>query len=136
MAFERDQYAALDTEGVSYRYTTPALFAEHTWTPESWFGISSGARLDLHSEFGDFVSPRVSILLRPSETWNARISRSTGVYAPTPLTDDTEGFGLSHIRSANREAEHASGVVGRRHPREGRTRACADPPIARSSLLR
>ena len=109
VAFERDQYAALDTREFSYRYTTPALFAEHTWTPESWFGISSGARLDMHSEFGDFVSPRVSILLRPSETWNARISRSTGVYAPTPLTDDTEGFGLSHIRSANREAEHATG---------------------------
>jgi len=108
-ALERDQYAALDTRELGYRYTTPALFAEHTWTPETWFGVTSSARLDLHSEFGDFLSPRVSILLRPSETWDARLSAASGVYAPTPLTDETEAIGLSHLRSTAREAEHATG---------------------------
>jgi iron complex outermembrane receptor protein len=63
----------------------------------------------MQSEFGDFVSPRVSIVVRPSESWTARLSRSTGVYAPTPLTDETEAFGLAQIRPSAREAEHATG---------------------------
>ena len=109
VGFERDQYAALDARQHSYRYSTPSLFAEHTWTPERWFGITSSARLDLQSEFGDFVSPRVSIFVRPSETWTARLSRANGVYAPTPLTDETEAIGLSHVRPTAREAEHATG---------------------------
>jgi iron complex outermembrane receptor protein len=109
VGLERDQYVALDARQHSYRYTTPALFAEHTWTPDRWFGITSSARLDMHSEFGDFVSPRVSIVVRPSETWTARLSRANGVYAPTPLTDETEAYGLSHVRPGAREAEHATG---------------------------
>ena len=108
-ALERDQYTALDTRGHTYRYTTPALFAENTWTPDTWYTITTGARLDLQSEVGDFVSPRVSVFVHPSEEWTARLSAATGVYAPTPLTDETEGFGLSHIRSTAHEAEHATG---------------------------
>jgi len=109
VSLERDQYAALDTRDETYRTTTPALFAEHTWTPERWFGVTSGARLDLQSQFGDFLNPRVSVVVRPSDTWTARLSAATGVYAPTPLTDETEAFGLSHLRPTAREAEHATG---------------------------
>jgi iron complex outermembrane receptor protein len=71
--------------------------------------VTAGARLDLHSEFGDFVSPRVSVVVHPSEIWSVRLSRSAGVYAPTPLTDETEAIGLSHLRPTAREAEHADG---------------------------
>jgi iron complex outermembrane receptor protein len=110
VAIDRDQYAALDVRGESYRYTTPALYAEHTWTPDPRFAITSSARLDLQSEFGDFVSPRVSVVYRPDEEWQLRLSRANGVYAPTPLTDETEGFGLSHIeRSGGMQPEHALG---------------------------
>jgi iron complex outermembrane receptor protein len=109
VGLERDQYAALDTRGQSFRNTTPSLFAEHTWTPDPRFGITSNARLDLHSEFGDFVSPRVAVFVRPSETWTARLSAATGVYAPTALTDETAAFGLDPVRPTSREAEHATG---------------------------
>ena len=108
-ALERDQYVALDTREHSYRFTTPALFAQHTWTYEGWLDVTSNARLDLQSEFGDFVSPRVSVFVHPSGEWNARFSAAKGVYAPTPLTDETEAFGLSHLRPTTREAEHATG---------------------------
>jgi len=109
IAFERDQYAALDAREFSYRYTTPALYGEDTWTPDPRLSVTAGARLDMHSEFGDFVSPRLAIVARPSETWTARLSAANGVYAPTPLTDETEAFGLSHVRRSVREAEHALG---------------------------
>jgi outer membrane receptor for ferrienterochelin and colicins len=136
MAFERDQFVTPDTRDFSYRYTTPALFAEHTWTPQRWIGITSSARLDLQSEFGDFVSPRISVVLRPSETWTARISRANGVYAPTPLTDETETFGLSPLRAAPREAEHALGwsldvshVAGALELRGSAYRTIVDHPL-------
>jgi iron complex outermembrane receptor protein len=109
VAIDRDQYAALDVRGQSYRYTTPALYAEHTWTPDPRFAITSGARLDLQSEFGDFVSPRVSIVVRPSEEWQVRLSRANGFYAPTPLTDETEALGLSHVERTTFQPEHALG---------------------------
>jgi outer membrane receptor for ferrienterochelin and colicins len=109
VAIERDQYVALDTRQYSYRYMTPALYAEDTWTPERRVSVTAGARLDMQSEFGDFVSPRASVVLRPSEIWQVRVSRAIGVYAPTPLTDETEAVGLSHLRRTAREAEHADG---------------------------
>lgn len=109
IAMDRDQFTAQGARELNYRYTTPALHAEHTWTPERWIGVTSAARLDLHSEFGDFVSPRVSVVLRPSDAWFVRVSRANGVYAPTPLTDETATYGLSNLRYAAREAEHALG---------------------------
>jgi outer membrane receptor for ferrienterochelin and colicins len=109
VGIDRDQYAALDVRDEDYRYTTPALYAEHTWTPDPRLAITSSARLDLQSQFGDFVSPRVSVVLRPTEEWQLRLSRANGVYAPTPLTDETEAFGLAHLESTARQAEHALG---------------------------
>ncbi|HEV8216673.1 MAG TPA: TonB-dependent receptor [Gemmatimonadaceae bacterium] len=109
VGFERDQFAALDDREFSYRYTTPALYGEDTWTPDPRLAVTAGARLDLHSEYGDFVSPRIAVVVHPSDAWTARLSAANGVYAPTPLTDETEMFGLSHVRRSNREAEHATG---------------------------
>jgi hypothetical protein len=109
VALERDQYSALDEREQTYRFTTPALYGEHSWSPEPWLSIASNLRLDLQSEYGDFLSPRISVVARPSDKSTVRLSAASGAYAPTPLTEDTEGFGLSHIRPTAREAEHATG---------------------------
>jgi iron complex outermembrane receptor protein len=109
VALERDQYSALDERRQSFRFTTPALYAEHAWSPQPWVSVTSNVRLDLHSEYGDFVSPRISVVTRPTDKFTARLSAAAGAYAPTPLTDETEGVGLSHVRPTNREAEHATG---------------------------
>jgi outer membrane receptor protein involved in Fe transport len=105
VALDRDQYTARDTRN-DYRYTTPAVYGQHTWAPVDWFGITSSARVDL-TEFGDFVSPRVSVLLRPTPEWSVRVSRANGVYAPTPLTDETESFGLRYVDVDEFQPEHA-----------------------------
>ena len=109
VAIERDQYSALDERRQSYRFTTPALYGEHEWSPQPWISVASNLRLDLHSEYGDFLSPRVSVVARPTNKFTARLSAAAGAYAPTPLTDETEGYGLSHVRPTTREAEHATG---------------------------
>ena len=110
-ALERDAYHARDVSRMDYDYATPALFAEHLWSPARWFGLSSSARWDIHSKYGDFVSPRVSALIRPGRAWNARVSGGTGVFAPTPFTEETEVIGLSRLRPiGNLSAERAAGA--------------------------
>src|SRR5215831_6946097 len=90
ISLERDQFTAPDVRDFSYRYTTPSLYAEYTVNPTRWIGVTANGRVDLQSQFGDFVSPRISVVLRPNEMWTARLSRSSGTLAPTPLTDETE----------------------------------------------
>jgi outer membrane receptor for ferrienterochelin and colicins len=107
MALDRDQYTTLDTPN-DYRYTTPAIYGEHTWAPVSWFGLTSNARVDL-TQFGDFASPRVTVLVRPTPEWTMRLSRANGVYLPTPLTDETETFGLRYVDVGQLQPEHAHG---------------------------
>jgi iron complex outermembrane receptor protein len=113
VALERDQFYSKDTRGDSYRYTTPSFYAQETWTPRAlpWFAITGAARLDLHSDFGDFVSPFVSAVARPSPAWTIRASGGTGSYAPTPLTDETSAIGLNHLQRFATHAEHATGYA-------------------------
>lgn len=96
-AVQRD---ALNTQGaaVGYGFTSLGLFAQDTWTASKWFGMTASARLDTHNEYGTFVSPRVSFLVRPSQAWNVRLSAGGGAYAPTPLVEEAEEIGLARMR--------------------------------------
>jgi iron complex outermembrane receptor protein len=111
VAVERDAYTAVDLPRHSYTFTAPGIFVEHTWAPVPWFGMSSSARADFHSKYGTFVSPRLSALFRAGEEWNVRLSTGSGVYTPTPFTEETEAIGLTHVRTvASLTAERAVGA--------------------------
>lgn len=131
-AVQRDGYTPRDVPALAYAFTAPAIFAQHTWTPVAWFGLTSSARLDAHSEYGTTLSPRVSALVRPWSDgplagWTARVSGGIGTYAPTPFVEEIEEIGLRRLRpitgSASRgglRAERArsgsadvGGVLGR-----------------------
>jgi outer membrane cobalamin receptor len=62
-----------------------------------WLAVSASARVDRHSAFGTFVSPRVSGLLRQG-AWSSRVSYGTGFFAPTAITEETEAAGLSRLK--------------------------------------
>jgi outer membrane cobalamin receptor len=62
----------------------------------AWLAISASARLDRHSAYGTFVSPRLSGLVRRGG-WSSRLSYGTGFFAPTPLTEETEAAGLTRL---------------------------------------
>src|SRR5262249_28085471 len=61
-----------------------------------WLALSASARLDRHNEFGTFLSPRISGLLRQGR-WSSRLSFGTGFSAATPITEETEAAGLSRL---------------------------------------
>jgi len=50
----------------------------------------------VHSEFGAFLSPRASALVRGG-AWTSRVSVGSGFFAPTALTEETEAAGLARL---------------------------------------
>jgi iron complex outermembrane receptor protein len=104
-AFERATLDPRQRPEFWYAYNAPALFVQDDMTIRRWLLLSASARADAHSQFGTFVSPRFSALIRGG-AWNSRFSVGSGFFAPSPLTDDTEAAGLSRLTIDGRlEAE-------------------------------
>jgi len=99
VAIERDRFQPVDTPQFAYAYTTPGVFVQDDVDVARWLAVSASARLDHHSEFGTFVSPRLSGLLRHG-SWSSRLSYGTGFSPATPITEETEAAGLSRLSVA------------------------------------
>jgi len=94
-AFQYERLHTNDVRGVSYDYSVPAVFVQDEIATAKWLSLSGSARVDAHSDFGAFVSPRVSALLRqPMGRWSLRASVGTGFAAPTPLVEEVQARSL------------------------------------------
>jgi iron complex outermembrane receptor protein len=96
LAIDRDQFQPLDTPQFGYTYTTTGLFVQDDVDVARWVALSASGRLDDHSRYGGFFSPRLSALLRRGQ-WSSRLSLGTGFFASTPLTEETEAAGLTRL---------------------------------------
>ncbi len=96
LAIERDAYTARDVPRFDYTFTVPGAFAQYDVSASRHLSVSASARLDVHSEYGTFFSPRVSALARAGR-WTSRLSVGTGFFGPTPITEETEAAGLSRL---------------------------------------
>jgi iron complex outermembrane receptor protein len=96
IAVERDAYRPRDVPEFRYTYTTPGVFLQDDFEVSRWLSVSASGRLDRHSAFGTFFSPRISALGR-SGSWTARLSLGTGFFGSSPLTEETEAAGLTHL---------------------------------------
>ncbi|HJU42071.1 MAG TPA: TonB-dependent receptor [Vicinamibacterales bacterium] len=95
-AFERDAYRPRDLPQFEHSYVIPGVFAQDDVEIVSWLSLSASARLDHHSEYGTFLSPRVAALFRAGD-WNSRLSIGTGFFGPSVLTEETEAAGLTRL---------------------------------------
>jgi outer membrane receptor for ferrienterochelin and colicins len=96
MALERDAYQPIDVPRFAYTFTVPGVFVQDDVDVAKWLSISASGRLDHHSAYGTFFSPRVSALLR-SGAWTSRVSIGAGFFGPSPLTEETESTGLFRL---------------------------------------
>jgi iron complex outermembrane receptor protein len=96
MAAEREAYLPRDVPQFTYRYTTPGVFVQDDINIAPWLSVSASARADFQSQYGTFLSPRVSALFR-WRGWISRLSAGQGFFAPTPLTEETEAAGLTRL---------------------------------------
>ena len=95
-AIEADRYRNDNVPRFNYSFTVPGVFVQNDIVVAAWLSLSGSARLDHHSEYGTFVSPRASALVR-SGGWNTRVSFGTGFFGPSALTEETEAAGLSRL---------------------------------------
>jgi iron complex outermembrane receptor protein len=95
-ALERDTFDPVDVPRFAFAYTVPGVFAQDEIDFAKWLSISASARVDAHSEYGTFLSPRLSVLFK-GEDWSSRVSLGSGFFAPTPLIEETEAAGLSRL---------------------------------------
>ncbi len=65
------------------RITNLYGFLQHTWTSSYWLELTAGARVDQHSYFGVFASPRAGMLLVPSQNTVMKILYGRAFRAPT-----------------------------------------------------
>lgn len=96
VAAEREGYHPRDVPRFEYEFVTPALFVQDDIDLARWLSVSASARADFHSEYGNFLSPRLSALFRWAD-WTSRLSAGGGFFAPTPLTEETEAAGLTRL---------------------------------------
>lgn len=96
VAIQHDGYHSEQFSGFDYDFTVPGLFLQAEGDPTEDLTLSASARLDRHSEYGNYLSPRVSALYKPGR-WTIRASWGRGFFAPTPFVDQIEGTGLSRL---------------------------------------
>lgn len=96
VAIERDSYHPIDLRRFAYTFTIPGVFVQDDVDVTRWLSVSASGRLDHHSAYGSFFSPRVSALVR-SGAWSSRLSLGTGFFGPSPLTEETEASGLTRL---------------------------------------
>ena len=96
-ALQHETFRSIDVPRFDYAYTIPGMFGQDDYVVSRWLTVSASARVDVHSEFGAFFSPRLSLLLRPSSQWTVRVSGGRGHFAPSPFTEDTDATGLAPI---------------------------------------
>ena len=98
-AVDRDVYDAHDVPRFDHAFTVPGVFVQHDIDFTPAVSLSSSGRLDRHSEYGTFFSPRVSMLARNAR-WSARASVGTGFVGPSAITEETEAAGLTRLTVA------------------------------------
>jgi outer membrane receptor for ferrienterochelin and colicins len=97
VAFERSTLDPRDEPQFAYQYNVPGVFIQDDIEVQRWLTLSISGRLDSHSAFGTFVSPRFSALARGG-AWTSRVSIGSGFFAPTALTEETEAAGLARLQ--------------------------------------
>jgi iron complex outermembrane receptor protein len=111
VALDGDRLETADVPGVGYSYTAPAAFAQDEFAATEKIILSASGRIDWHSDYGTFFSPRIAAVYLPSDAWSIRASAGSGFAAPTPFVDDIETVGLGPLDAlTDLEAERAVGA--------------------------
>ncbi len=84
--------------GRDYSYIVPGALAQvELDLSDEWSALASG-RIDVHSEFGTFASPRASVMFKPSSEVTLRLGGGMGFKAPTIFVEEAEERGFRGVR--------------------------------------
>ncbi|MBD2756517.1 TonB-dependent receptor [Spirosoma validum] len=79
------------TRLVDYTYNTIGTFVQDDWQVGGKVAVQAGLRFDHHNTFGNFLLPRLSVKIKPSDPWTVRLSVGTGYKTPNLFVNQTPG---------------------------------------------
>jgi iron complex outermembrane receptor protein len=114
LAFQQDRYRNDALPAFDFAYDVAGVFAQDELRIGDAVTLSGSVRVDRHSGYGTFVSPRIATLWRPGgkeSPWRVRVSAGTGFFPPVPVTEETEATGLQRVLPlTGLRAEHGRGL--------------------------
>jgi outer membrane receptor for ferrienterochelin and colicins len=85
------------TQPRSYSYLTTGIFAQNNWNINEKFILESGFRTDYNTNYGLFPLPRVSLLIKPTNTLTFRMGGGMGYKLPTIFNEESEAFSFHGV---------------------------------------
>lgn len=101
------------SSAVDYNHTTFGAFIQNTWNASEKLTVESGLRGDYQNEYGFFVLPRISALLKVNPKLSLRLGGGLGYKTPTVFTEDAERIQFRKVLPIdveNTKAERSAGA--------------------------
>ena len=92
-----DQNELNFSEAVDYQHTTVGAFVQNTSNLTEKLTLETGLRGDYQNEYGFFVLPRVSALLKVNPKLSLRLGGGLGYKTPTVFTEDAERIQFRNV---------------------------------------
>ncbi|HNP24154.1 MAG TPA: TonB-dependent receptor [Panacibacter sp.] len=82
----------------SFSNTTAGVFVQDTWNMFSQTKLETGIRFDHHTDYGNFVLPRVAVFHHFNEHWGSRLGFGMGYKTPNPLTPQIKDYQVYQLQ--------------------------------------
>ena len=100
------------SEAVDYHHTTFGAFVQNTWNLSEKLTLETGLRGDYQNEYGFFVLPRVSVLLKVNPKLSLRLGSGLGYKTPTVFTEDAERIQFRNVLPIDVSKTEAEESIG------------------------
>lgn len=108
--FNQDKFN--EAEVVDYNYTTFGAFVQNTWSVSEKFILETGLRADYQNEYGFFVLPRISALLKVNPNLALRLGGGLGYKTPAVFTEDAERIQFKDVLPIDVSKTEAEQSIG------------------------
>ncbi len=85
------------TRVVDYDHYTMGAFIQSTWNASEQLNLETGLRVDKQNEYGNFVLPRLALLVKVNPKLVLRIGGGLGYKTPTVFTEDAERLQFRNV---------------------------------------
>ncbi|MDX5586171.1 MAG: TonB-dependent receptor, partial [Aureibaculum sp.] len=100
------------SEAVDYQHTTVGAFVQNTSNLTEKLTLETGLRGDYQNEYGFFVLPRVSALLKVNPKLSLRLGGGLGYKTPTVFTEDAERIQFRNVLPIDVRKTEAEESIG------------------------
>ncbi len=97
---------------VNYNQNTIGGFVQNTWNASKIITLETGLRGDYQNDYGFFLLPRISALLKINQHFTSRIGGGLGYKTPTVFTEDGERIQFKKVLPVDMKNTNAEKSYG------------------------